>query len=71
MVSCGIIEKFIVRVNPAGFGYRTAHVLMMRNNDITKDEVAERIKRFGDLAFHVHHVVRTSMAALMIKKISG
>ena len=26
MVRSGIIEKFIVRVNPAGFGYRTAYV---------------------------------------------
>src|ERR687887_911555 len=32
MVRSGIIEKFIVRVNPAGFGYRTAHVLVMRSN---------------------------------------
>jgi DNA-binding Lrp family transcriptional regulator len=28
MVRSGVIEKFIVRVNPAGFGYRTAHVLV-------------------------------------------
>ena len=56
MVSCGIIEKFIVRVNPAGFGYRTAQVLMMRNNGITKEDVTERTKQFGDLAYHVHHI---------------
>src|SRR5437867_7029276 len=68
MVRSGIIEKFIVRVNPGGFGFRTAHVLVMRNNGITKEDVIERIKQFGDLAFHVHHMGRTSMAALIIKE---
>ena len=63
-----IIEKSIVRVNPAGFGYRTAHVLVMRSNGISKEDVIEHVKEFGDLAYHVHHMGRTSMAALIIKK---
>ena len=67
MVHSGIIEKFIVRVNPAGFGYRTAYVLI-RNNGISKEDVIDRVKQFGDLAYHVHHIGRTSMAALIIKK---
>ena len=67
MVRSGIIEKFIVRVNPAGFGYRTAYVLI-RNNGISKEDAIDRVKQFGDLAYHVHHVGRTSMAALIIKK---
>jgi uncharacterized membrane protein len=58
----------IVRVNPAGFGYRTAHVLVMRNNEITKEDVIQRVKQFGDLAYHVHHMGRTSMAAIITKK---
>jgi DNA-binding Lrp family transcriptional regulator len=68
MIQSGIIEKFIVRVNPSGFGYRTAHVLVRTDNEITKDDVVERVKQFGDLAYHVHHMGRTSMAALIIKK---
>jgi len=68
MVRSGIIEKFILRVNPAGFGYRTAHVLVMRNDGITKEDVIERVKQFADLAYHVHHMGRTSMAALIIKE---
>jgi DNA-binding Lrp family transcriptional regulator len=68
MVDSGIIEKFIVRVNPAGFGYSTAHILVKTNNAITKDDVVERVKQFGDLAYHVHHMGKTSMAALIIKK---
>ena len=68
MVRSGIIEKFIVRVNPTGFGYRTAHILLRTNNGITKDDIIQRVKQFGDLAFHVHHMGRTSMAALIIDR---
>jgi DNA-binding Lrp family transcriptional regulator len=68
MVRSGVIEKFIVRVNPAGFGWRTARVLVSANNGITKDDVIQRIKQFGDLAYHVHHMGRTTVAALIIKK---
>jgi DNA-binding Lrp family transcriptional regulator len=56
MVRSRVIEKFIVRVNPAGFGYRTALVLVRANNGITKDDVIQRVKQFGDLVYHVHHM---------------
>jgi DNA-binding Lrp family transcriptional regulator len=68
MVRSGVIEKFVVRVNPAAFGYRTALVLVRISNGITKDDVIQRVKQFGDLAYHVHHMGRTSVAALIIKK---
>ncbi len=68
MVRSGVIEKFVVRVNPAAFGYRTAIVLIRTSNGITKDDIIQRVKEFGDLAYHVHHVGRTSVAALIIKK---
>ena len=67
MVRSGVIEKFIVR-NPACFGYRTALVLVKTNNGITKDDVIQRVKQYGDLAYHVHHMGRTSVTALIIKK---
>jgi DNA-binding Lrp family transcriptional regulator len=68
MVRSRVIEKFIVRVNPAGFGYRTARVLVRTSNGITKDDVIQRVKQFGDLTYHVHHMGRTSVAALIINK---
>ena len=68
MVRSGVIEKFVVRVNPAAFGYRTAIVLIRTSNGITKDDVIQRVKEFGDLAYHAHHMGRTSVAALIIKK---
>src|SRR5919109_1616564 len=68
MIRSGVIEKFVVRVNPAAFGYRTALVLVRANNGIAKDDVIRRVKQFGDLAYHVHHMGRTSVAAIIIKK---
>lgn len=68
LISSGIIEKFIVRVNPGGFGYRAANILVLRNNGISKKDVIDRIKRFGDLVFHVHHMERTSTATVIIKE---
>ena len=68
MVGSGVIEKFVVRVNPVAFGYRTAIVLIRTSSGITKDDVIQRVKEFGDLAYHVHHMGRTSVAALIIRK---
>jgi DNA-binding Lrp family transcriptional regulator len=68
MLRSGVIEKFVVRVNPAAFGYRTAIVLIRTSNGITKDDVIQRVKEFGDLAYHAHHVGSTTVAALIIKK---
>jgi DNA-binding Lrp family transcriptional regulator len=68
MVCSGVIEKFVVRVNPAAFGYRTALVLVKTSHGITKDDIIQRVKEFGDLAYHVHHMGSTSVAALIIKK---
>jgi DNA-binding Lrp family transcriptional regulator len=68
MVRSGVIEKFVVRVNPAAFGYRTALVLVKTSYGITKDDAIQRFKEFGDLAYHVHHMGSTSVTALIIKK---
>jgi len=68
MVSSGVIEKFVVRVNPVAFGFKTAFVLIRASGGITKDDVIQRVKEFGELAYHVHHMGSTSMAALIIKK---
>ena len=68
MLRSGVIEKFVVRVNPAAFGYRTAIVLIRTSSGITKDDVIQHVREFGDLAYHAHHVGSTSVAALIIKK---
>lgn len=68
MVSSGVIEKFIVRVNPAAFGYRTTNVVIKTNNGITKDDVVRRVRKFGDIAFHAHQMGRNSAAAIITKE---
>jgi DNA-binding Lrp family transcriptional regulator len=68
MVGGGIIEKFLVIVNPAGFGYKTVYVLVRTTNEIAKDDVIACVKQFGNVTHYAHHIGRTSMAALIIKK---
>jgi DNA-binding Lrp family transcriptional regulator len=68
MVDSGVIEKFVIRVNPVAFGYRTAFVLIRTRSGLAKDDVIHRVKEFGDLAYHVHHMGSTSVAALIIKE---
>jgi DNA-binding Lrp family transcriptional regulator len=68
MIHHGVIEKFVVRVNPAVFGLEVALVLIKTSNGITKDDVIQRVKHFGDLAYHVHHMGRTCVAAIIIEK---
>ncbi|MGH9984160.1 MAG: AsnC family transcriptional regulator, partial [Nitrososphaeraceae archaeon] len=43
-------------------------VLVKTSHGITKDDVIQRVKEFGDLTYHVHHMGSTSVAALIIKK---
>lgn len=68
MVRSEVIEKFVVRVNPAAFGYRTALVLVKTSHGITKDDGMKRVKEFGNLAYQVHHMGSTTVAALIIQK---
>lgn len=68
MVSGGVIERFVVRVNPGAFGYRTANVVIKTNNGMTKDDAIRRVRQFGDLAFHAHQMGRIAAAGLLINK---
>jgi hypothetical protein len=54
----GVIEKFIVKVNPSAFGYRIAHIMVKTNNGITKDDVIQRVKQFGDLAYQSYEIIK-------------
>ena len=68
MLHYRVIEKFVVRVNPGVFGFRMAIILIKISNGITKDDVIQRVKQLGDLAYYVHHMGRTCVAALIIEK---
>jgi DNA-binding Lrp family transcriptional regulator len=68
MIHQRVIEKFVVRVNPAAFGFKVAIVLVRTGNGINKDDVIKRVKQLGDIAYYVYHMGRTCVAALIIKK---
>ncbi len=68
MIHQKVIEKFVVRVNPAAFGFKVAIVLVRTGNGINKDDVIKRVKQLGDIAYYVYHMGRTCVAALIIKK---
>lgn len=67
MIRQGVIEKFVVRVNPTSFGFKVAMILVKTSNGVTKDYAIQRVKQLGNLAYHVHHVGRTCVAALIIE----
>lgn len=50
MMYYGVIERCVVRVNPAVFGFKVALILMRTSNGITKDEVIKRIEQISDIA---------------------
>jgi DNA-binding Lrp family transcriptional regulator len=68
MIHQKVIEKFVVRVNPAAFGFKVAIVLIRTGNGINKDDVIKRVKQLGDIAYYVYHMGRTCVTALIIKK---
>lgn len=68
MIRQRVIEKFVVRVNPAAFGLKVVIVLVKTGNGINKDDVIKRVKHFGDITYYVYHMGRTCVAALIIKK---
>jgi DNA-binding Lrp family transcriptional regulator len=68
MIHQRVIEKFVVRVNPAAFGFKVVIVLVRTGNGINKDDVIKRVKQLGDIAYYVYHMGRTCVTALIIKK---
>ena len=68
MIHQRVIEEFVVRVNPAAFGFKVAIVLVRTGNGINKDDVIKRVKQLGDIAYYVYHMGRTCVTALIVKK---
>jgi DNA-binding Lrp family transcriptional regulator len=68
MIHQKVIEKFVVRVNPAAFGFKLVILLVKTGNGINKDDVINRVKQLGEMAYNVYHMGRTCVAALIIKK---
>ena len=66
MVSCGIIQKFVVLVNPIIFGYEKECILILRHIDkiIKEKDILNRINLLGDVFVHAKHLNGSSMFVL-------
>ena len=49
MIHQRVIEKFVVRVNPATFGFKIDYAYIKADNGVTKDDVIQRIKHLVTL----------------------
>ena len=72
MVSKGIIQKFIVMVNPAIFGYEKQCFLIVRNIDkiITKEEegyIFNQLSLLGDVRFYVRQLGGDAIFVLLVR----
>jgi DNA-binding Lrp family transcriptional regulator len=71
MVSKGIIQKFIVMVNPAIFGYEKQCFLIVRNIDkiVTKEEgyIFNQLNLLGDLRFYVKQLGGDAIFVLLVR----
>jgi DNA-binding Lrp family transcriptional regulator len=70
MVSKGIIQKFIVMVNPAIFGYEKQCFLIVRNIDkITKEEgyIFNQLNLLGDVRFYVKQLGGDAIFVLLVR----
>ena len=66
MVSCGIIQKFVVLVNPIIFGCEKECILILRHIDkiIKEKDILSRINLLGDVFVYAKHLNGSSMFVL-------
>lgn len=68
MISNGVIEKFLVMVNPACFGYRTVCSLVIRNHKANKD-MLNHLNCY-DQIYNAQHLGGISVYGVAIKETS-
>jgi DNA-binding Lrp family transcriptional regulator len=70
MQSSGIIDSFIVKVNPLVLGYSKLCILILRNNSKTTDEkhIRRSLSLLGDILYTGHILGNISMFKLAVKK---
>ncbi|TLX66777.1 MAG: Lrp/AsnC family transcriptional regulator [Thaumarchaeota archaeon] len=72
MVSNGVIQKFVVLVNPIIFGYETLCVLIVKNMDKTTKEqdILKKISLLGDVIAYSEELERSYIIGLYVKDIA-
>ena len=69
MVSSGVIESFIVLVNPVIFGYEKFCILILRNIDktIKEQDIFKKVSLLGDVLAYILSLEGTANFILSVK----
>jgi DNA-binding Lrp family transcriptional regulator len=68
MVSTGVIEKFVLKVNPVALGYGIGCMLIVREHTANTDDIINRLNLVGDVSIHSKCMGGISTFCLAIKE---
>src|SRR5919109_413676 len=68
MISTGVIEKFVVKVNPVSLGYGMSCMLIVREHTAHIDDIVSRLNLLGDVSIHSKCIGGISTFCLAIKE---
>jgi DNA-binding Lrp family transcriptional regulator len=68
MISTGVIEKFVLKVNPVALGYGIGCMLIVREHTANTDDIINRLNLVGDVSIHSKCMGGISTFCLAIKE---
>jgi DNA-binding Lrp family transcriptional regulator len=68
MISTGVIEKFVLKVNPVALGYGIGCMLIVREHTANIDDIINRLNLVGDVSIHSKCMGGISTFCLAIKE---
>jgi DNA-binding Lrp family transcriptional regulator len=68
MLSSGVIEKFVVKVNPVALGYGMSCMLVVREHTENTNDIINRLNLLGDVSSHTKCLGGISAFCLAIKE---
>jgi DNA-binding Lrp family transcriptional regulator len=68
MISTGVIEKFVVKVNPVALGYGMGCMLIVREHTAHTDDITRQLNLLGDVSIHSKCMGGISTFCLAIKQ---
>ena len=68
MISTGVIEKFVLKVNPVALGYGIGCMLIVREHTANMGDIINRLNLVGDVSIHSKCMGGISTFCLAIKE---
>jgi DNA-binding Lrp family transcriptional regulator len=67
--SCGVIQRFVVRVNPVLLGYAKECYLTIKyiDKEISEEDIVKKVNLVGDVQVYAKQMSRSSICALAVK----